>query len=40
VDKKNYRDKFSKYMEEQHGFKMMAHTMGLGSCYYLMETGN
>lgn len=38
VDKKNYRDKFTHYMEKQYGFKVIAHTMGLGSCYYLMET--
>lgn len=37
VDRQNYRDKFTQYMENAYNFKVVDHRIGLGSCYYLME---
>jgi len=33
-----YRDRFVQYMEDVYDFKTLEHRIGLGSCYYLMET--
>jgi hypothetical protein len=39
VDRYNYRQVFSQYMQDTYGFRTLDSRIGLGSSYYLMEVG-